>query len=598
MKKIAKFLLLISFSSVAAVHGQTYINGFINANTTWTLAGSPYIVNGNALLSNGYTLTIEPGVVVKFDTSKTLQVDGQLIAIGTSQNKILFTSSKASPAAGDWGEIHFSNISTPAVFDSSGIYLSGSIMKYCDVMYGGGLGYGQINLANSSPYFSRCNLMYSSHAGIYSNGTSYIVDSSMVSNCHEGLVFNLTCSGVIIKNDSIMNNTGGIWITGSSCNNSVVQNNYFFGNDFFSLNFDNMTVNNLTITGNYFINDVSSSSVYGVLHAQGSNMVTSKNYFINDSAANGNAIAWVSGNVSENYFMNNTSDGSILHDDYNVIVECNLFRSNVIRQSGTSIFDGSAGNCIIRDNLFDGNNSSYNVSVTDIHGVTCSSNCVGYFTNNTFKNNSFPLGTCCKFTNYANLTPNMVIDSNNFFNNTANSIVNENLIVQSMKHNNFSNPNSRYELYNNIPYGSPDVYADSNYWGSTNTQHIDSVIYDYFDNGGLSVVYYNPILTSSVIIDTSCIPGILTSIAEINNNNISSKAFPNPFSISTTIQFNRELKNAVLKIFTIYGQKVKEVRSINNNSINVQRENLTYGIYLYIIIEGDKIIANGKFVVN
>ncbi len=596
MKKITTLLLLISISSISAIQAQTYINGFINTNTTWTTAGSPYVVNGNTLLSNGYTLTIEPGVVVKFDTNRTLQIDGELIAIGTFQNRIKFTSNKVSPAAGDWGEIHFSNTSTQAVFNSNGDYLSGCIMKYCEVMYGGNsLGYGQIHLENSSPYFSRCTIIYSSQAGIYSNGTSYILDSSMVSHCGRGLVFNLSCIGVIIKNDSIINNTGvGIWVNGLACN-SVVQNNYFYGNDYSALNFDN-TVNNVTITGNYFINNISRSSVYGVLHASGSNIVTTNNYFINDSSALGNSIAWVDGTVSGNSFINNTSDGNILHVS-SATVECNLFRSNVIRQFGTSILNGSASNCMIRNNLFDGNNSSYSVSVTDLQGVTCSS-CLGYFTHNTFKNNSFPLGSCCKFSNNVNFAPSMVIDSNNFINNTVTNVVYENLFVQSMKHNNFSNPNSQYELYNNIPYGSPNISADSNYWGSTSSQHIDSAIYDYFDNGALSVVYYNPILTSSVSIDTSCIPGILANIAEKNNNDFYSNSFPNPFSISTTIQFNRELKNAILKIYNIYGQKVKEVHSINSNSINVQRENLTDGIYLYLIIEGEKRIANGKLVVN
>src|SRR5258705_851831 len=144
MKKLffAFNFLFCIFNCIA----QTNVSGFINANTTWNLAGSPYIVVGNALLSHGYTLTIEPGVIVKFNDSTALQIDGELIAIGTANQRITFTSNQPVPAPGDWGKIHFADTCVNAVFDASGNYLSGCIMKYCDVMYGGELGAGEIHI--------------------------------------------------------------------------------------------------------------------------------------------------------------------------------------------------------------------------------------------------------------------------------------------------------------------------------------------------------------------------------------------------------------------------------------------------------------------
>ena len=77
MKNATKFLLLaviliaaFSFSSQA----QTPVSGGIYANTTWTLANSPYIVTGNVVVFPGVTLTIEPGVVVKFDNAMMLEI--------------------------------------------------------------------------------------------------------------------------------------------------------------------------------------------------------------------------------------------------------------------------------------------------------------------------------------------------------------------------------------------------------------------------------------------------------------------------------------------------------------------------------------------
>ena len=67
---IRKFIGLLSFLSILSVNSvnaQTNVSGTISTNTNWVLGSSPYIVKGNLLISSGVTLTIDPGVVVKFD---------------------------------------------------------------------------------------------------------------------------------------------------------------------------------------------------------------------------------------------------------------------------------------------------------------------------------------------------------------------------------------------------------------------------------------------------------------------------------------------------------------------------------------------------
>jgi len=59
--------------------------------------------------SEGVTLTIEPGVTVKFDGYYYIQVDGSLAAIGTVDRRILFTSNQTDPAIGDWKYIRLSD---------------------------------------------------------------------------------------------------------------------------------------------------------------------------------------------------------------------------------------------------------------------------------------------------------------------------------------------------------------------------------------------------------------------------------------------------------------------------------------------------------
>lgn len=81
---------------------DTHVSENIIENTTWTAANSPYIVD-NVVYVIGHTLTVEPGVIVKFAPFSDLEMHegGSLRALGTSDNKIYFTSLADDEIGGD-----------------------------------------------------------------------------------------------------------------------------------------------------------------------------------------------------------------------------------------------------------------------------------------------------------------------------------------------------------------------------------------------------------------------------------------------------------------------------------------------------------------
>ena len=55
-------LMVVCYNSVA----QTNVSGGIYQNVTWSLSGSPYIVDGPVVVFPGVTLNIEPALTLYF----------------------------------------------------------------------------------------------------------------------------------------------------------------------------------------------------------------------------------------------------------------------------------------------------------------------------------------------------------------------------------------------------------------------------------------------------------------------------------------------------------------------------------------------------
>ncbi|MBN2017184.1 MAG: hypothetical protein JW794_03480 [Candidatus Cloacimonetes bacterium] len=117
MKKIVIIILFLFICYYC--YSQTYHSGTISTDETWYADDNPHICTGDITISSISlpTLTLKPGVIVKFDPGKTMIIGnasnpsyaGGLIAVGTEDSLITFTSNAAAPAPGDWDYIEFRN---------------------------------------------------------------------------------------------------------------------------------------------------------------------------------------------------------------------------------------------------------------------------------------------------------------------------------------------------------------------------------------------------------------------------------------------------------------------------------------------------------
>jgi hypothetical protein len=101
---IVLMITVVTFSVATSVAASTGVPGG-DVSGTWTVSGSPYLINGDATVPAGQTLIIEPGVEVMSQSWHKSAVHGTLQALGTGSEPILFT------AADKWLGICFIDLS-------------------------------------------------------------------------------------------------------------------------------------------------------------------------------------------------------------------------------------------------------------------------------------------------------------------------------------------------------------------------------------------------------------------------------------------------------------------------------------------------------
>ncbi|UCF08934.1 MAG: right-handed parallel beta-helix repeat-containing protein, partial [Thermoplasmata archaeon] len=415
------------------VQGGTNVSGTISQpGAIWDIEGSPYIVVDDVWVEVGATLTIEPGVLVKFNAGFSIYVQGNLIAIGTESDRINFTSNQATPTPGYW----------------SSLCIEGQAeIQNCNITYGSGIilsGPSNTNISNNNVSFNRYGISLSSSSGnnitnntMIENGigigggtleswNTHNIDTSNTVNGkpvyywknknsgtippNAGEVILANCTNIIVENQEFRNGSVGVQL-GFSSDNTLINNSmlYIHGNAVDIVNSDNNHIINNTISsdGSYSHgiivvgsknNNIKNNTIL-YLYGDGMNLHSSdgNNITGNNISYNGGEGIWLhSGSyrntIKGNEFLSNDNRGVRVGDSGNNI-SCNIFYDNYMGITIGGHWNNITGNVISLND--------YGIVLgSDAHNVN----------NNTVTNNDYGIFITEAFSNR--------IYHNNIINNT------------------------------------------------------------------------------------------------------------------------------------------------------------------------------------
>ena len=250
-------MLLATLNSVAGLHFQSAKalgeEGVITEDTVWMFKNSPYEVVANVTIAAGARLTIEPGVEVRFQTGSSLIVNGSLYAVGTSSNRISFTSNRSEPIPGDWNGIK---------------------------LYGDG---------NSTLTISYCDVEYAVDGiTISSLGKTLIENSTIINNSLSGIHV-VGLANLVVRKNTLELNTNGISASGVTTSGHEIADNQFLNNEngiCVQVYGDKSRISNILISNNFFKNN--NNGIYFHSHGMSTTEPTKANAYISKVKIVGN----------------------------------------------------------------------------------------------------------------------------------------------------------------------------------------------------------------------------------------------------------------------------------------------------------------------
>lgn len=434
----------------SAVIAQTSVSSG-PVNGVWTLSGSPYLIQGNILILNDSTLTIQPGVTVNFQGHYKLNVQGRLIAVGTTTDTIIFTASNTTTG---WKGIRFDN--TPTTNDTSRI-------TYCKVQYAFATGVSPDNYGGGL---------------FFNNSSKMIVSKSRIVNCKAF-------------------RGAGIYFSGSNCNPIISENTIAYntndndGGGGIFVDYGAPTIVKNIISNNAALGAGSSTSSGGIF-SSGGGIISGNTITNNTSFMNGGGLSCTScsATISNNTIAYNTATyggGVYCGSINNPIFNDNIISNNSSTKGG-GFFLTASTNLSLTNNIICNNSVS-----ADGGGIFCESTSGPVILNATITNNDAVNGggLFCKEASVPTFR-NCI-----FYGNTASTSG-----AQALLYDEGSDPNFYYSA---VQGGVSSIDANGNYYSGIYENSINSNPLFVLPSGGSGQNFNGVTADWSLQSDSPCI---------------------------------------------------------------------------------------------
>ena len=94
-------------ATAGAGANPTFVQENVTSDTTWAADDGPYVVTTDVTVTDGATLTVAEGTTVQVADGGTITVAGSLVAAGTADDRVAFTTARPNPQPGSWDTIRY-----------------------------------------------------------------------------------------------------------------------------------------------------------------------------------------------------------------------------------------------------------------------------------------------------------------------------------------------------------------------------------------------------------------------------------------------------------------------------------------------------------
>jgi len=361
MNKLILIHPLLFMLSLNNIFAQTLVHGGIYSHTTWSLANSPYLMDGNVVVFPGVTLTIEPGVEVRVKENGFtgnqfyLETRGTINMIGRPGALITFRADTYPTSNYEWAGILVKN-SQGGVLNYDYVSISNAlyaidydsyippliILNQCVFKYNtNGINVGLELQADSCIFLGNGNAVYGWNIFKFTN---CIFDSNQYA-------LPVYASELMVKDCFFANNTVGISLSSWSLAGLDMSNTIFDNNGIAFQNASSGLIDNCTFTNNE--QGITYANTLEIRNSVFNNNQTAMHVgmetLVYDCEINGNGTGVAIGPlnfgqlppvIENNRICNNSSYNIDNRTDLNMFIPTNCFCNSDSTEIEEKILDG------------------------------------------------------------------------------------------------------------------------------------------------------------------------------------------------------------------------------------------------------------------